>query len=224
MWIGQKTGGITACHFNTSEKVHFDVNISRKANTETCEGIWLAQDQLLQQHAVRLRNNPPSHNRFLLKLLQLKCWAVLLAFHSKEMTAEGNTGGVALSWTHGTLLAPWAHRAARGERSSSCHQAQLPSHLTTASHCSAQPESPHSLSPLTFTFLYRSVRFLPQTPCQPPKTSSPGFLHSVWCLSAVLHLQSQSTALSFASTNIQLPGMIPPRILLITSFSPILLP
>lgn len=115
---------------------------------------------------------------------------------------------------------PGSQSSQRWERSSSCHQAQLPSHLTPASHCSAQPQSPYSVFPFTFTFIYRSGRFLPHMPCQPPKTSSPCFLHSVWCLSTVLHLQDQPTALSFSSTNIQFPVMILPCNPLTTTFSP----
>lgn len=137
------------------------------------------------------------------------------------MTTEGNTCRCS------TELDTWhppgsqhSQSSQRWERSSSCHQAQLPSHLTTASHCSAQPESPYSVSPVTFTFIYRSVRFLPHVPCQPPKTPSPCFLHSVWCLSTVLHLQGQSTALNLSSTSIQFPMMTPPCNPLFTSVSP----
>lgn len=47
-------------------------------------------------------------------------------------------------------------------------------------HCSAQPQSPCSVSPITF--IYRSVRFLPHLPCQPPKTASPCLLQCVMSL------------------------------------------
>lgn len=126
------------------------------------------------------------------------------------MTTEGNTGVVALGWTHATLLAPRGDRgAAAATRHSFLHTSPLLSHNP---HIQYLP----SLSPSSAGLL----GFLPHMPCQPPKTSSPCFLHSVWCLSTVFHLQAQSTALSFSSTSIHFPVLIPPCNPLITSVSP----
>lgn len=181
-----------------------------------CEGTWLAQDQSLKQYAVRFRNILPSHNRFLLKLLLGSSFSISLQ-RDNDIWKKQEHGAAALGWAHGTLLAPRAHRAARGEREAAAATgtASFPPH-----HCFAQPESPFSVSPITFTSIFRPVRVLLHMPCQPPKTSSPCFLHSVWYLSTVLHLQGQSTALSFSSTNIQFQVMmIPPCNPLISSFS-----
>lgn len=87
-----------------------------------------------------------------------------------------------------TVASSWlsnSYRSERGQKgaAAAARQSFLPTPALQPLHpAQPVPESPYSVSTVTFTFSYSSVRFLPQTSYQPPKTLSPCFLPSMMSL------------------------------------------